>query len=55
VNFTRKILDEIGIGGSRVHMYNIDPSDAEAFVRATSEMRETIAKLGPSPLKVRSK
>ena len=55
VHLTRKILDEIGMGENRVRMYNIDPSDAEAFVRATSEMRETIVKLGPSPLKVKSK
>jgi len=53
VNFTRKILDEIGIGGSRVYMYNIDPSDSEAFSKVTIEMREKIEKLGPSPLKVK--
>jgi len=54
VNFTRKILDEIGIGGSRVRMYNIDPSDTEAFSKVTSEMKEKIEKLGPSPLKLKS-
>ena len=55
VNFTRKILDEIGIGGNRVHMYNINPSDSEAFSKVTSEIREKVEKLGPSPLKVKSK
>jgi len=54
VNFTRKILDEIGIGGSRVYMYNIDPSDSDALSKVTIEMREKIVKLGPSPLKVKS-
>ena len=54
VNFTRKILDEISIGGSRVRMYNIDPSDSEAFSKVTNEIREKIEKLGPSPLKVKS-
>ena len=53
VDFTRKILDEIGIGGSRVRMYNIDPSDTEAFSKVTSEMKEKIEKLGPSPLKLK--
>ena len=53
VNFARKILDEIGIGGSRVRMYNIDPSDTEAFSKVTSEMKEEIEKLGPSPLKLK--
>ena len=54
VNLTRRILDEIGMGGSRVCMCHIDPSDAEAFARAISKMRETITKLGPSPLKIKS-
>lgn len=54
VDFTRKILDEIGIGGSRVHMYNIDPSDSEAFTKTIGEMKERIRKLGPSPLKLKS-
>ena len=54
VSFTRKILDEIGIGGSRVRMYNIDPSDTEAFTKTIGEMEERIEKLGPSPLKLKS-
>jgi coenzyme F420-reducing hydrogenase delta subunit len=36
-------------------MYNIDPSDPEAFNKVTSEMRDRIEELGPSPLKVKSK
>ncbi len=55
VSFTRKILDEIGIGGSRVRMYNIDPSDTEAFGKAISEIKNKVGKLGPSPLKLKSK
>ena len=55
VKFTRKILDEIGIGGGRVHMYNIDPSDPEAFNKVTREMRDKIKELGHSPLKVKNK
>jgi coenzyme F420-reducing hydrogenase delta subunit len=55
VNFARKILDEIGIGGSRVRMYNIDPSDTEAFSKVTSEIKNKVGKLGPSPLKLKSK
>jgi coenzyme F420-reducing hydrogenase delta subunit len=54
VNFTLKILDEIGIGGCRVHMYNIDPSDSDAFSKVTNEIIEKIEKLGPSPIKVKS-
>lgn len=54
VAFTRKILDEIGIGGNRVCMYNIDPADSDAFSKATGEMKDKIEKLGPSPLKVKS-
>ena len=54
VDFTRKILDEIGVCGNRVHMYTIDPSDRGAFSKVTTEMREKIEKLGPSPLKLKS-
>jgi len=53
VKFTRKILDEIGIGGDRLHMYNINASDAEAFSKVISEMEKKIEELGPSPLKVK--
>lgn len=55
VKFTRKIIDEIGIGGDRVHMYNIDPSKPESFSKVTNEMIKIVKELGPSPLKVKSK
>jgi len=55
VKFTRKIMDEIGIGGDRVHMYNIDPSKPESFSKVTNEMIKIVKELGPSPLKVKSK
>ena len=54
VDFTRKILDEIGIGGNRVHMYNLDPSDSEALGKVISEIKNKVGKLGPSPLKLKS-
>jgi len=53
VEFTRKILEEIGIGGDRLYMYNIDPSDSHALSKATNEVRERIEKLGPSPLRAK--
>ncbi len=54
VDFTRKVLDEIGIGGNRVHMYNLDPSDSEALGKVISEIKNKVGKLGPSPLKLKS-
>ena len=54
VKFAQKIMDEIGIGGDRVHMYNIDPSKRESFSKVTNEMIKIVKELGPSPLKVQS-
>jgi coenzyme F420-reducing hydrogenase delta subunit len=51
VHFAQRILDEIGVGGNRVHMYNIDPSEPKALSKVTSEIKDEIIKLGPSPLR----
>lgn len=47
---TRKLLNEIGIGGERVALYLLDPSLPKAFENATREMMDRITSLGPSPL-----
>jgi len=47
----KKLLDEVGIGGDRVKMYNIGASDAPLFAAAANEMTEKARQLGPNPLK----
>ena len=45
------ILEEIGIGGERVKMYNLSASEGIKFAEIAKEMTEQIKKLGPSPIK----
>ncbi len=46
-----RILEEVGIGGERVRMYNLSSGDAPLFARYAQEMYEHIKSLGPSPVK----
>ncbi len=51
VAYTRKILDEIGIGGGRLEMYNIAASDGPRFAQVAQEMHQRIIGLGPNPVR----
>ena len=46
----RQLLEEVGIEGDRVEMYNIGASDAPLFAAASNEMTERARQLGPNPL-----
>lgn len=50
VAHVKKLLDEIGIGGDRLEMFNLSGSMGPRFAEIASEMTERIKKLGPSPL-----
>ncbi len=52
VEYTKKLLDEIGVGGERLEMYNIAASDGPRFAEVAREMDEKIRSIGPSPIKV---
>ena len=49
------ILEAIGIGGDRVHMYNLSSGEGPKFAQYAAEMTERIQKLGPNPLKAAKK
>ena len=51
VTFTRKLLDEIGLGGERLGIYYMSGSQAHAFADAVTEMTNRVRRLGPNPLK----
>lgn len=51
VQYTKQLLDEIGIGGDRLEMYNIAASDGPRFSEVAREMDKKIRALGPSPIK----
>ena len=51
IEYTKKILDELGIGGERLEMYNIAASDGPRFAKVAKEMHEKIKTLGPNPIR----
>jgi len=57
VEYTKRLLDEIGVGGKRLEMYNIAASDGPRFAVVAREMHDKITALGPSPIReaIRSK
>jgi len=55
VEQARQILEKIGIGGERVHMYNLSSGEAPRFVEIAEEMTAKILELGPNPLKLARK
>ena len=50
VQYAKRILDEIGVGGDRLEMYNLSSSDGPRFAQIATEMTERIRELGPSPV-----
>ncbi|MBI2955376.1 MAG: hydrogenase iron-sulfur subunit [Chloroflexi bacterium] len=51
VKSVKKLLDDIGIGGERLEMYNMSAAMGQRFAEVANEMTERIRQLGPSPLK----
>ena len=48
-----EILDEIGISGERLKMYNISSSMGATFAEEMRVFTEKIKSIGPNPLKKR--
>ena len=51
VEYAKKILDAVGIGGERLEMFNMSAADGPRFVQVANEMTERVRKLGPNPVK----
>jgi len=51
VAWAKKILEEVGIGGDRLEMYNMSAAMGPRFAEVAREMTDKIRKLGPSPAK----
>ncbi len=51
VQWTKKLLDDIGLGGERLDMFFVSGGMGLAFAEAAEEMTERIRALGPSPIK----
>ena len=50
VGHVRMLLEEIGMEGDRVRMYNLSSGEGPTFAAYAKEMTEHIKSLGPSPL-----
>ena len=48
-------MDQIGIGGERVEMFNMSSSEGPKFAQVAQEMTDRIKALGPSPAKRETK
>jgi len=47
----KKILDQVGLGGGRLEMYNLSAAMGTRFAEIALEMTQRIEELGPSPLR----
>jgi len=50
VMHVQSLLEEIGIEGDRVRMYNLSSGEGPTFAAYAKEMTEHILALGPNPL-----
>ena len=51
VEFTKHLLDEVGLGSQRLEMYFVSGGMGGTFAMAMRDMTERLRALGPSPLK----
>jgi coenzyme F420-reducing hydrogenase delta subunit len=47
----KELLEECGVGGERVAMYNLSSAQGQRFAEIAREMTEKIRALGPNPVK----
>lgn len=55
VKYLKKVLDEIGIGGDRLDMFNMSAAMGSRFAEVANEFTQRIRDLGPSPLSAANK
>lgn len=51
----KALLDEAGVGGERLEMYNLSASDGRRFADVMREITDRVRALGPSPMKTGKK
>ena len=54
VRYAKGLLDAVGVGGSRLEMYNLSSADGPRFAEIATEMTERVRQLGASPVPRRS-
>jgi len=51
VEYTRQLLESIGLEGQRLQMINVSAAMAGEFASAAAEITAEIRRLGPNPLR----
>ena len=51
VQYVKGLLEEVGLGGDRVEMFNMSASQGQRFAQVAQEMTERVRSLGPSPVR----
>ena len=49
MQYAKSILDQVGIGGNRLEMYNMSSAMGKRWAEVCTEMTERIKEMGPSP------
>jgi F420-non-reducing hydrogenase iron-sulfur subunit len=52
VAYVREVLEQVGVGGERIVMYNLSAGQGPRFAEIAREMTEKVRQLGPSPIRV---
>jgi len=53
VLYAKGLLEEVGISGERVAMYNLSAAEGARFAQIAREMTDRIRDLGPSPIRTK--
>ena len=51
MEYIQTLLDQIGLGGARVQMFNLSSAQGPQFAQYCTEFSNAIVKLGPNPLR----
>ncbi len=49
----KEILNQVGVGGDRVEMFNLSSGEGPKFAQIAEEMTQRIKALGPNPIKLK--
>ena len=55
VQYVKGLLDEVGLGGNRLEIYNMSSAQGQRFAEVAREVTEKIRGLGPSPVRKKVK
>jgi len=53
VLYAKGLLEEVGLRGERVEMYNLSAAEGARFAQIAREMTDRIRELGPSPIRTK--